>query len=271
MNKSPLSIRLSTEELMLVLWLLNTPTLPGLGDNPFGEWSQEQISAVLASAERSLRARRLVSKGEDGRVQMEQIVMALVGTCAVPEFSVVLTSEAPDSGRIVHYFHATPLLAVEHSNPEPGVHLFEALADPSAIVERIEELLQLDHQSAPQAKPIQLTLASLQEATQATATDPAKAITILTNAGADKETAMELSNALAHTRRRSVLASVQHLREANPSSSGFVLLEGPTGLWGMKIEGEDASAIVHIWSQSAENIRLRLKELIAGKALAFSE
>jgi len=270
MNKPPLSLRLSTEELMLVLWLLNTPTLPGMGDNPFGEWSQEQISAALACAERSLRARQLVNKGEDGRIQMDQVVMALVGTCAVPEFSVVLTSEAPDTGRIVHYFHATHLLAVEHSNPEPGVHLFEALTDASAILKRLEALLQIDQQPAPQANPARITFGLLQDATQAAAKDPEKATALLTNAGVDKETAKELSNALAHVRRRSALASVQHLREANPSSSGFVLLEGPTGFWGMQIDENDAPTKVHIWPQSAKDIRLRLKELIAGEILAFS-
>jgi hypothetical protein len=270
MKKTPLSIRLSTEELMLVLWLLNTPTLPGIGGNPFGGWSPEQISAALDSAERSLRARRLVSKGEGGQLQMEQVVMALVGTCAVPEFSIVLTSEAPDTGRIVHYFHATHLLTVEHSNPEPGVHLFEALPETSMIQERLEALAQIDQQPAPQANPTRLAVGILQETTQAAEKDPQKAAALLTNAGASKETAQELSNALAHVRRRSVFASVQRLRDAHPSSSGFVLLEGPTGFWGMQIEGEDASAIVHIWTQSAKDVRQRLKELIAGETLTFS-
>ena len=270
MNKTPLSIRLSTEELMLVLWLLNTPTLPGMWDTPFGEWSPEQVSAALAAAERSLRARRLVSKGGDGRIQMEQVVMALVGTCAVPEFSVVLTSEAPDTGRICHYFHATHLLAVEHSNPEAGVHLFEALADAPAIVERLEALLQLDQQTAPNAKPAQVTLAVLQEATQTAAKDAEKATALLISAGVEKDTARELGNTLARTRRRSALASVQGLREANPFSSGFVLLEGPPGLWAMQMNGDDATSIVAIWPQSARDIRLRLQELVAGRTLQFS-
>jgi hypothetical protein len=270
MNKPPLSIRLSTEELMLVLWLLNTPTLPGLGDNPFGEWSPDQISAALASAERSLRARRLVSKGEEGSIQMEQVVMALVGTCAVPEFSVVLTSEAPPTGRIVHYFHATQLLAVEHSNPEPGVHLFDALADSSALLERLQELMELDQQPAPKAKPSRVTLTLLQEATQKALQDSKQVAALFLNSGLDKDTAREFGNTLAQTRRRSALASIHHLRQETPSSDGFVVLEGPSGLWALQITGEDASAMVNLWPQSAGDIRLRLKELIAGETLTFS-
>jgi hypothetical protein len=268
MNARTLSVRLSTEELMLVLWLLNTPTLPGMGPNPFGDWSAEQIGAALASAERSLRARRLVSKAEDGTIQMDQVVMALVGTCAVPEFSLVLTSEAPDTGRIVHYFHATHLLAVEHSNPEPGVHLFEALSGAEAIVERIGELMQLADQPAPNAKPAQVPFAALEQVTQLVLEDQQKAMTTLLNAGMDERTASELINTLGRVRRRSALASVHHLREATPTSDGFVVLEGPNGLWAMQIIGEESST-VKLWPISAADVRLRVRELVAGEALKF--
>jgi hypothetical protein len=268
MNARTLSVRLSTEELMLVLWLLNTPTLPGMGPNPFGDWSAEQIGAALASAERSLRARRLVSKAEDGTIQMDQVVMALVGTCAVPEFSLVLTSEAPDTGRIVHYFHATHLLAVEHSNPEPGVHLFEALSGAEAIVERIGELMQLADQPAPNAKPAQVPFATLEQVTQLVLEDPQKAMTTLLNAGMDERTASELINTLGCVRRRSALASVRHLREATPASDGFIVLEGPNGLWAMQMV-EDDHPVTKIWAISAADVRIKVKELVSGEVVRF--
>lgn len=270
MSNKPLSIRLGTEELMFVLWLLNTPTLPGLGANPFGDLPAEQVAVALASAERSLRARRLVGKAKDGSVQMEQVVMALVGTCAVPERSVVLTCEAPDTGRIVHYFHATELLAVEHSNPEPGVHLFEALPDATAIPGRLGELMHLGQQPAPNAEPAHVTEETLQRATQAARDGPEKALAVLLSVGLEKRTAGELAAALARTRRRSALASVHHLREETPASDGFVVLEGPNGLWAMVTTGDDPTAVVNLWPHSAADVRVRLGELVAGETLKFS-
>ncbi|MGC8857008.1 MAG: hypothetical protein ACP5QU_09425 [Anaerolineae bacterium] len=270
MKQSTLSVRLSTEELLLILWLLNVPTLPGMGGNPFGEASEEQIAAALSSAERSLRARRLIGKTEKGKIQMDEVVMALVGTCAVPEFSVVLTQEAPDTGRVIHYFHATKLLAVEHSNPEPGIHVFEALPDANVILTRLEELMQLAKQGAPSAKPVQTTMSVLQRATQAAQRAAREAKTILIEAGMERQTATTLSQTLTHMRRRSAVVAIHNLREASSSSDGLVILEGENSLWAMQIDGENDSAMVYLWGQSAADIRLRLQELIHGEQMQFA-
>lgn len=263
MQTSILSIRLGTEELFFLLWLLNTPSLPGMGANPFGNWTENDIAAALASAERSLRARRFIRKAHDGQILMDQAVMALIGTCAVPETSLLLTCETPQTGRVVHYFHATRFLAVEHTNPEPGIHLFEALADRNAILHRLETLLGLNEQSAPPASVAHLTLFTLQEATRAAQEGVEKAQAILNRAGMEQKTAQALAETLSQTRRRASLAVIHHLRSDHPHSDGVAILEGPSGLWAFQVEGEEANALVHLWPQSAEEIRARLRELLS--------
>lgn len=270
MNQTTLSLRLSTEELVFILWLLNTPALPGMGGNPFGSASEEQIAAALSSAERSLRARRLVSKSEDGKIQMDEVVMALVGTCAVPEFSLVLTSESPEAGRLVHYFHATQFMAVEHSNPEPGIHVFEALEDKKAIAKRIEAMLQLDKQAVPKAKPFETTLDVLQRATQAAMENSGQSLEILVAAGIDKSIAREFNQTLTQVRRRSALAAIHNLRSDSPTSNGFVLLEGNKGIWAMQIMEDDSSAKVQIWPCSISKAQEQIDSLISGKELCFA-
>lgn len=269
-DNTSLSIRLSAEELVMLLWLLNTPTLPGLGDNPFAGWTEREIAIALASAERSLRARRFISKTSEGQIQMEQVVMALVGTCAAPEVSVVLSCETPERGRFVHYFHATSLLAVEHTNPEPGIHLFEALEGKQAILKRLEALLALSGQSAPPARPGQITLATLQEATRAAQEGAEKAQIVLESQGLDAQTAGALGETLARVRRRSALAVIHGLREKNPRSDGLVILEGPNGLWALQAEGEQPQSPAHIWPQTAVQIRQRLQELLEGQPIQFA-
>lgn len=269
-EQSMLSLRLSTEELLFLLWLLNTPALPGMGETPFGNWTEQEIAAALASAERSLRARRFISKNGEGQIQMEQVVMALVGTCAVPEFSVVLTSEAPDTGRLVHYFHATQFMAVEHSNPEAGVHLFEALPGAEAILKRLEKLIQLRRQPAPRSAPVRISLELLQRATQAASENVENALPIMSSGGVSEHEAQELGKTLAKVRRRSALASVRGFRDSSPSSDGFILLEGENGLWAMQVTGEPSSGEAYMVPQSAAQVRQRMKELLAGDTLQFA-
>ncbi len=269
-EQPPLYIRLSAEELLLILWLLNTPTLPGMGGTPFAGWTEREIAAALSSAERSLRARRLVSKAPQGNIQMDEVVMALVGTCAVAEFSVVVTSESPESGRWVHYFHATQLMAVEHSNPEPGVHVFEALEEgQDGILRRLGEIIHLDQQTAPSAEAVKTTLDVLRRATEAAQESPEGALQVLLESEIERTTAKSLADSLAQVRRRSAVAAIHPLREEEPRSDGFVILEGPDGFWGMQIQGDDSQAIVRLWPRSALQIRHHLRELVLGQPLNF--
>lgn len=269
-SQSTLSLRLSTEELLFLLWLLNTPSLPGMGETPFGNWTEQEIAAALASAERSLRARRFISKNGEGQIQMEQVVMALVGTCAVPEFSVVLTCEAPDTGRLVHYFHATRFMAVEHSNPEAGIHLFESLPGAEAILKRLEELMHLNRQPAPRSAPVKISLELLQRATQAASENAANAVPVLLSGGVGEHEAQELGKTLAKVRRRSAVASVRGFRDSSPSSDGFIILESENGLWAMQVLGEPSPGEAYLVPQSAAEVRQRLKELLAGNKLQFA-
>lgn len=269
-EKPLLSVRLSAEELMLVLWLLNTPTLPGLGESPFAGWTEQEIQAALASAERSLRARRFLSKTPQGEIQMEQVVMALVGTCAAPDISIVLAVETPEAGRVVHYFHATSLMAVEHTNPEPGIHCFDALENLEAVQARLETLLALEAQPSPSASPAQLTLAVLQEATRAAAEGTAATQDVLKRYGLDHNTSTALAATLTQIRRRATLAVIHGLRKEKPHSDGMVILEGPPGLWVLQAEGSEPQSIVHLWPRSAGQCRQYLHQLIAGQAIQFA-
>lgn len=260
-NPAP-SLRLSTEELLFLLWLLNTPSLPGMGANPFGNWTETEIAAALASAERSLRARCFISKTPEGQIQMDQVVMALIGACAVPQFSVCFVGETPQTGRVARYFHVTPFLAVEHTNPEAGIHFFTALPDTQAIFKRLEELLGLDDHPAPSDLAVEVSLIALQEAAQAAQNGEAQAQQVIERCGVEKASAAALATTLTRIRLRATLVFIYNLRGEQPRSDGMAILQGPNGFWLLQTEGEEANSIVHIQPNSSEQIRFHLQEFL---------
>ena len=148
-----ISLSFSQEEVVLVLKLLGAESIPGVGQQPFGEVSEDVERHLLASAERTLRARAMISI-EDDRINIDQVVVALIGTCAVPQYSWLVTrvlQEQPPENR---FYHVSPSMFIEHTISGPGIHTFTALARQAQMVERLTQFWQLHSQDVEQQSQI---------------------------------------------------------------------------------------------------------------------
>jgi len=131
-----LVLDLSQEELLYLLSLFNTPLIPGLDPAILQGASEREIAIAVDVAARALIARGLVIPKENGKVDLNEVVVALVGTCAFPSFSVVLDLVTPLMRQSV-FWHGTQNLIIEHSQPMPAIHKFRALAKDSDLVAQI--------------------------------------------------------------------------------------------------------------------------------------
>lgn len=136
------SLSFSQEEVVLILKLLGTDSIPGVGQHPFGDVAQDVEQHLLASAERTLRARAMISI--DGElINIDQLVVALIGTCAVPRFSWLVTRTLPKQLPENRFYHITPSMFVEHIISGPGIHTFTAIATQAQTIERLTNFWQL--------------------------------------------------------------------------------------------------------------------------------
>lgn len=262
MKASSLSLQLSHEELVLVLWLLNTPTIPGLGSNPFGDLPREQAVAALGSAERSLRARNLLGLTPDGRIQLDQVVVALVGTCAVPDFTMVVIWQPSNGDQVVHFFHATQYMVVEHSNPQVGVHLLQALPS-TLLLQRVASLLHLQEQEAPKGHLSRIREQILRQASELATTSGSERVReFLQESGLSPQTAIAFTTTLTNIVANSVVAAACNLRQREPISDAWVFLEGENGLWSLHTVGENEDPWVELRPCSADDVRIRIADLI---------
>lgn len=144
-----ISLSFSQEEVVLILKILGADTIPGVGQQPFGEVSEEVERHLLASAERTLRARAMIAI-EDERINIDQTVVALIGTCAVPQLSWLVTRTVKNQLPENRFYHSTPSMFVEHTISGPGIHTFTALARQEQMVERLTNFWELH---SPQELP----------------------------------------------------------------------------------------------------------------------
>ncbi len=127
-NNNDLVLNVSQEELLYLLKILGAPSIPGIDPNIFEGATERDIGVAVGVAERALIARGLVVPGGDGRVNISEVALALVGTCAMPNFSVITEITTEDTAQGL-FWHGTENIVVEHNLPIRGIHKFRALSD----------------------------------------------------------------------------------------------------------------------------------------------
>lgn len=231
MDKVP-AITCSAQEMVFLASLLGADTLLGIED-PFMGWLADEIEEAWQQVRTALAGRRFIEIQPDDSIVMDVAVAALVGTCAFPEASFVLTVTLAGEEAEVHYFHLTRHLAVEQTMVAEGCRL-TALEDARAIFTRMTNLLGLHEQrAAPGSGGVLLEECLAQARTLADESGVASAQTTLQQAGLDADTAAALAETLACPVRNGALVALAR-RETTWEVVGLGLLEGQNGLWRLR-------------------------------------
>jgi len=230
-NEVPV-ITCSAQEMVFLASLLGADTLLGI-DDPFMGWLADEIEEAWQRARTALVERRFIEVQSDGGIVMDIAVAALVGTCAFPEASFILTVTPAGERTDVRYFHLTGYLAVEQAVVNDGYRL-TALEDAQAVFMRMTGLLGLHNQQATPGTGGALAEERLLQArTLACESGIEAAQSALHQAGLDPDTAAALAKTLAHPVRNGALVALAR-REFTWEVAGLGLLEGQNGLWRLR-------------------------------------
>ena len=131
--ENDLVLTLSQEELLYILKVLGKGSVPGIGPEMFSGATERDIAVAVSVTGRVLIARGLVIPISDGKVRISELVLALVGTCVTPKFSIVVELTTNDDSR-KSYWHGVDKLIVNHSLPTRGIHQFRALKETNNLV-----------------------------------------------------------------------------------------------------------------------------------------
>lgn len=250
-GKTP-RIIMTALELNVLAGLMGADTLVGVPD-PCAGWLAEEVQAAVATAREQLTRQRLLAEDAGGRAVIDAPLALMVGACAFPQASLLLThTTAAAGGRDcttrVYTFHVTRQLCVQLTSHSPPLCELRAYPDAAAVYRRVVALLGLRDQPAPAATGGILPEAALVRArtlaaqtvhgVQATPGAPSErgtgaATAALRQAGLDSDTAAALAGALARPVANGSLATLVG-RGDTWETGGVGFLAGDGGLWHLR-------------------------------------
>lgn len=250
-----MAVSCSTVELAFVATLLGAETLVGLPD-PFHGWSEDQTEAVWEQARESLAERRLLTLHPDGRIEVDDRLISLVGTCGFAEVTYVLTRTGANGQVSGHHFHVIRSAAVELAIQDQGALTCQLTAlDSCHLPDRVTSLLRLENQAAVQVPNGTLAEPDLRQArflAQGSGTEVARAF--LREAGLHADTAAALTEALAQPLGNGSLVTMVPGR-AQWGVDRLSVLESQHGLWLLRTVARQGKLLVDIVPAEADMAR----------------
>jgi len=234
-----LNILLSREELVFLLFLLKVDFIPGLDADPLGNLSKEQKNLGLAYAERSLRARGLVSIDEKGELVVREALLLMVGTCAYPELMISIHHFPTKIPPSQVYWNAKSGVAVAHTRPDAPLHGFGFIKDRNTLVQQILDSCQLVSDNKPSLPVIVTTNLMLKIAREGSVKDFPGTVKKLISSGIDPGSAQELCKVLATDHSVSALHLVSQKPNSPPLQESVTVLSGQSSTWLMMNGKED--------------------------------
>ncbi len=255
----PISLTFSQEEVVLLLKLFGAPTIPGLGEDPLAGLPKEHVQLILSSAERSLKARQILSVATDEKITIDRLVLALLGPCVTPEFSLIANRTRRNNLPETLYFHAAQAMKVEHAITGPGLHTFTALIGQEILLDHLGKFLNLDSQPAQESISGNISANSLRDAIQAFEQGATAMTAILQGGGASTGLATALGSDLETFVAISAVVGIQHLPEGKMDMQRFAFFECENTLWEL---GSTDDQVFHLNSLSAKQAKEKLKEMM---------
>ena len=233
-NQVPV-ITCSAQEMAFLASALGADTLLGV-DDPFVGWLTEEIEEAWEQVQAALAERDFIEVRPDGGIVMDVAVAAMVGACAFPDASFVVTFTPAGGEPVTRYLHVTGQLAVEQTTTAEPVAAYRlvALKDREAAYHRVLRVFGLNGQRAVSSPGGKLPEAGLIQAREATAEagveETQKA---LREAGLTDATAAALAETLSDPIANGAVVALAR-QETTWDVAGLGLLEGQNGLWRLR-------------------------------------
>ena len=265
-KKTNPAFTLSQEELFVVLAYLKVDALVGLDNQILKSLSPEQIQLVMSVAERALISREFLSPDADNRLQLEKVVLAIVGACAAAETTLVVTHNRPNRPTENLFFHTARKMVVMHSMPVTAIHQFVALEEKSDIAKLVTAILNVKEQSILKCPEGQIQDELITQARDAALeSGKAKALEVLAKSKLEQSTAGQFATTLTSLVSNTTQVYIKHQKNGDSAADGFTILQGSNGAWILKPIENDKTAekYVSLKPTSPKEISEKTRSLIS--------
>lgn len=176
-----LLLRFAAEELVYLLRALQIGEFPGLEEQALGNLDADHQALALAVADRTLRARHVVQwEGHEDRA-VDPIAAGLLRDAARPEYTLLADIAHAGKSLTRYLFTFSEYAAIEHWQPEPGIHQFLAIGDLPEVIMHLRALLLGEENTTatrqPESDKLRLSRARLERV--AAITDTAEVVHLL--------------------------------------------------------------------------------------------
>jgi len=225
-----IALALSQDELLVVLRYLNAKHLAGLEVEGLKQDTEENFDLAMAVAERALIARGLLGQTDENKMELSPYVFAVVGACAWPEMSVIISRHETNHLEENYFFHTSRRMHIAHTVPITMIHHFLALEDRSNWIKSILSALSLNSEFTNQTQvSAVLPMKSLADARETAIQGGGNAaLEMLVSHALEGQSAECLSRALAQATSNTVFSFIDHGKD---HVEGFSLMQTPDKQW----------------------------------------
>lgn len=239
---------LTRDEVLALLQAMGAGSLNGMDPEPLKGLTEQEAVERLNGGAQTLLNRGLVEYEGADTLKIDSALLALVGSCVLPDATLLISTTTPDGVSVPLYLHATPSMMVEQSSPLSGVMSFEYVPDAPALNRRIQELVALAwaNTTLADARPIELSDAALTDTlTRARGGDVAGAEQALIQAGADADSAKLCATALNEAILFTGLVAWGLRNETTPGSDSVIIVSSTSGNWLIDPVPHSSRLVVH--------------------------
>ncbi|MEO8973091.1 MAG: hypothetical protein ABI406_16010 [Ktedonobacteraceae bacterium] len=237
-QKELIELSLSREELFVVMRLLKAQALPGFDLS----WLKKSLDGTVSDdirQELEVATNALIARGYITDVKpssetslltmsMPSPVIALVGTCAFADYSVLLVLHTKQGQRQM-YLHQLRELGVVHTMPLSDIHQFEAVDGRTGILRVIDTTLGLNKQTSlvlPAGKALVVDVQAARDAALAGHVDEAEGL--LLRGGLPTATAQVLSRAMKAATALGAISIIKRNENGELQATTLALVITPT-------------------------------------------
>lgn len=258
------SIKLTIEEILVLLDQLKINSYPGLDTSQIDELSDRERNLVLDVARRGLIARQMLSQDDAGQWQVSQFVTASLGVSIAPQKSILVTSGRSRKEAESYLFHTAQDVYTTLDIASEGTHHFLVMVDRDSWQQAIFSAAGLSETADERTAGPALTLSSsdlnqAHENAQAGLMEEAKAI--LSAAGIHSEVAGDVAAALGNGILFSTVTAVTH--GPNEDSQIFNFAAGGRYCWELTSDaGQEGSRQISMMPISIGKVKDQISAII---------
>ena len=232
------SINLTTKE----MWFLMNqfPSINVIGiENPYIGWDFKEILEGNRTVVRSLEINEFAHVLSDNSLEVDDVLMEMVHTCAVPDHTLLVQTQSDQGKELQRYIHFREHWIVENLHESLDVHQITSFKDCECLSDHLKYDLRSSSQSSSRGKPFFLAEDILFTASQCYANGKDDEGFATLKAGKlDEDLLDRLAATMADPVANTSFTFILNMQDADTQYvGGFGLLEGKSEFW-ILIPGE---------------------------------